>query len=75
MWFDPIAYIHGRKRKIHYKHRDYKEYKTPINKLIPSPETTQFSCSLVFNPWNKPYPINPVFFPTLPHIPTKPEST
>ena len=32
MWFGPIAYIHGRERKIHYKRRDYKKYKTPINK-------------------------------------------
>ena len=36
--------------------------------LIPSPETTQFPCSLIFNPWNKSYPINSIFFPTLPHI-------
>ena len=31
-WFVPIANIHKHERKIHYKHKDYKKYKTPINK-------------------------------------------
>ena len=62
------CYIHERNRKIHYKRKNYKKYKTPINKHHSQTRKNSVSCSLVFNPWNKLYSINLVFFLTLSHI-------
>ena len=55
-WFGPIAYIHKREKKIYYKHRDYKEYKTPINKYYSqTPKQPSFSAGVFLNSFSYPY--------------------